>query len=153
VTGKRKSKSAGTCNPLEAEKKRADLEYELNHGLHAEPSKLKWDDFRELFEHEYVSARRPNTRNGFEDTFNLFEELCSPGKLAGINERIVSAFVAAMRTRPTRGRPGMKPSTIHVHLQHLRTALTWACQQKLLTEVPDFPAVKTPKKRPQPIAP
>src|SRR5215468_2558901 len=100
VTGKRKSKSAGTCNPLEAEKKRADLEYELNHGLHAEPSKLKWDDFRELFEHEYVSARRPNTRNGFEDTFNLFEELCSPGKLAGINERIVSAFVAAMRTRP-----------------------------------------------------
>ena len=31
-TGKRKSKTAGTCNPMEAEKARADLEYELNHG-------------------------------------------------------------------------------------------------------------------------
>ena len=42
VTGKRKSRSAGTCNPLEAEKKRADLEYELNHGLHQEASSMSW---------------------------------------------------------------------------------------------------------------
>ena len=34
ATGKRKSRTAGTCNPLKAEKRRADLEYELNHGLH-----------------------------------------------------------------------------------------------------------------------
>src|SRR5437868_4746353 len=44
-TGKRKSKSAETNNPLEAEKKRSDLEYELNHGLHMEPSKVTWERF------------------------------------------------------------------------------------------------------------
>jgi len=151
ITGKRKSKSAETCNPIEAEKRRADLEYELNHGLHQEPSKLKWEDFRKLFEQEYVAPLRPNTRYGFEDTLDLFEVLCQPAKLSGINERTISAFVAGMRTKETRGRTGMKASTIHLHLQHLRTALGWACQQKLLTEVPAFPSVKVPRKRPQPI--
>jgi hypothetical protein len=49
-TGKRKSKSAETCNPLDAEQKWSDLEYELNHGLHKEASSMSWDRFREVFE-------------------------------------------------------------------------------------------------------
>jgi hypothetical protein len=36
-TGRRKSQSAGTSNRKEAERVRADLEYELNHGLHPDP--------------------------------------------------------------------------------------------------------------------
>jgi hypothetical protein len=57
-TGKRKSKSAETCNPLDAEKARADLEYELNHGLHQDASKVSWERFREMFEKEYVAPLR-----------------------------------------------------------------------------------------------
>jgi integrase len=33
----------------------------------------------------------------------------------------------------------------------LKTALGWAVEQKLLPDVPNFPAVKVPKKKPQPI--
>ena len=33
-TGKRRSKSSGTSDPEEGERKRQELEYELNHGLH-----------------------------------------------------------------------------------------------------------------------
>ena len=62
ATGKRKSKSAGTNNPLEAEKARADLEYELNNGLHKEASRISWEAFRELFEAEYLTNLRPDTR-------------------------------------------------------------------------------------------
>jgi integrase len=153
ITGKRKSKSAKTCSPLEAEIKRADLEYELNNDLYQEPSKLSWQEFRKLFEAEYVAPLRPNTREGFEDTLNLFEMLCSPGKVASINARTVSAFAAAMRTKETRGRIGMKASSIHLHLQHLHTALAWAYQQEILTKVPDFPTIKVPRKKPQPIPP
>ena len=53
-TGRRRSRSARTSKAEGAEKARADLEYELNHGQYQEPSKLDWDRFRELFEAEYL---------------------------------------------------------------------------------------------------
>src|SRR5262249_48022890 len=65
ATGKRKSRSAGTNNPLAAEEARADLEYELNHGLHQEASQMSWERFRELFEAEHVAATRENTRENY----------------------------------------------------------------------------------------
>src|SRR5262249_43587678 len=143
VTGKRKSRSAETCNPLEAEKKRADLEYELNHGLYSEPSRMAWETFRDLFEAEYVAGLRPNTRRNYQNTLDLFEGLCSPGRLHGVNERTLSAFLAGMRKRaPRGGREGMAPPTMAVHLQFLRTALRWAAGQKLIPFVPKFPTVK-----------
>jgi hypothetical protein len=76
VTGKRKSRSAETCNPLEAEKKRADLEYELNHGLYSEPSQMAWETFRELFLDQYAAGLRPETRKVYENVFNLFDKVC-----------------------------------------------------------------------------
>src|SRR6516164_9479577 len=86
-TGARKSKSAETNIPAVAEMKRTELEYELNHGLHKQASRMSWDKFRELFEAEYVAGRRPNTRSGFQAMLDLFERLCSPGSLRAINER------------------------------------------------------------------
>src|SRR5262249_37720384 len=80
VTGQRKSRSAQTNNPIEAEKKRADLEYELNHGLYLEPSRMTWERFRQLFEAEYVAGLRPETRRLHGYVLNLFEELCRPGR-------------------------------------------------------------------------
>src|SRR6516164_9614256 len=151
VTGRRRCKSAETCNPVEAERKRAALEYELNHGLYQEASAMTWERFRALFEEEYVAARRPNTRRNYEDTLNQFEQLCHPARLRGIDERTLSAFVTALRKLPTRGREGMQPSSIAVRLQFLRTALRWAVSQKMLPECPRFPRVKVPKKKPQPV--
>src|SRR5215510_13572783 len=78
VTGKRKSQSAGTNNPLEAERRRADKEYELNHGLHKEVSNMSWAKFRATFETEYVAGARANTQLNYTVMFDLFERLCSP---------------------------------------------------------------------------
>jgi integrase len=150
-TGRRKSRSAGTCNPVDAEKRRADLEYELNHGLFSEPSRMAWETFRGLFEAEYLSGLRPRTRKRYDNVFDLFEELARPGRLGSVNERTVSAFAAALRKRPTAGREGMMPSTIRLTLQFLHTALNWAAGQKLLPRCPAFPSVKVPRKKPQPI--
>ena len=55
-TGRRKSKSARTADPDKAEKARADLEYELNHGLHQQPSKMPWDVFRQTYERRSLLA-------------------------------------------------------------------------------------------------
>jgi integrase len=152
-TGKRRSKSAETDDPEEAETKRADKAYELNHGLHREPSKMRWEQFRELFEREYVADKRLNTRENYEDTLDLFERLCNPTRLRSVTERTLSQFIAGMREMPRPGgKAGLAPSTIRVRLQFLRTAIRWAVSQKMLPECPWFPAVKVPRKKPQPVA-
>jgi integrase len=151
-TGRRKSKSAGTSDPDQAEKARADHEYELNHGLYQEASRMTWERFRELFEAEFVAARRANTRHNYAATLDSFERLAAPRTVRSITERTVSAFAAALRKEPGR-RAGetMAASTIKIRMQFLRTALRWAASQKLIPAAPRFPGVKVPKRRPQPV--
>jgi integrase len=144
-TGKRKSQSAGTNHPGVAEMKKTELEYELNHGLHKEASRMSWEKFRELFEAEYVSGCRPNTRQNYADTFASFEKLSNPGSLKGITERTLSAWVGALR------KEGRQESTIKVRLQFMHTALAWAVKQKLIPECPQFPSARPPKRKPQPV--
>ena len=49
TTQKQKGKFAKTDNPDKAERARADLEYERNNGLHAEPSRMTRDDVTDLY--------------------------------------------------------------------------------------------------------
>jgi integrase len=151
VTGKRRSKSAQTNNPVTAEDKRADLEADLNAGRHVEASGTSWGRFRQLFEAEFVAGRRANTRRNYRVALDLFEKVCAPRLLRGVNERTLSAFAAGLRRLPGHGGTTMKESTVEVRLQFLHTALQWAVDQKLLPALPKFPAVKPPKKRPQPV--
>src|SRR5262249_16045168 len=132
ATNKRRSKSAGTCNPLDAEKARADLEYELNHGLHTQASGMSWERFRELFEEEHVAFKGTNTGENYEAAFDWFERAVRPRGLRAVNERAVSAFARGMREA------GLSPATIMQRLALLRTALRWAAGQKLIGEVPRF---------------
>jgi integrase len=150
VTGSRRCQSAQTCNPLEAERKRAALEYELNHGLYKEVSNMPWERFRKTFEEEYVAAWRPTTRDNYTVTLDLFERLCKPGRLRSIDARTVSQFATALRREQAHGR-GSKESSVRQRLTQLHCALNWAVKQKLIPEVPFFPVIKLPKKRPQPI--
>jgi integrase len=151
-SGRRKSKSAGTACPKEAEAARVDLEADLNAGRYQEASRLSWERFRELFEAEYVAGFRPNTRRNHRDTLDCFEQVSNPGTLRGISERTLSQFVAGMRQLPVRGgKVGLAPGTIKVRLEFLHTALAWAVEQKLLPAVPRFPPVKVPEKAPRPV--
>jgi integrase len=152
-TGRRRSQSAKTANEKQAEEARSDLESDLNNGRHREASRMSWERFRELFEAEYVAAWRPDTRLNYAATLDLFERLCNPTSIRGVTERTVSRFVASMLKQPgrRRGSERMMPSTIKVRLQFLRAALSWAAKQKLIPAVPAFPAVKVPKKDPQPV--
>jgi integrase len=150
-TGKRRSKSAETADAGEAEQRRADLEADLNHGRHREASRMSWDRFRELFEDEFVAGRRANTRRNYRVMMDLFERVCKPTSLRSVTERTVSAFAAGLRKLPGYRGETMQVSTIKVRLQFLHTALQWAADQKFIPQCPRFPAVKVPKKRPQPV--
>lgn len=151
-TGKRKSKSAETADPREAEGKRADHEYRLNHGQYEEPSKLVWEAFRQMFTDEYVAGLRPRAAEKYDTVFDVFEQIMSPDRLGSITERTISAFVKGMRERRRpRGKVGLAPQTIKSYLVNLHTALAWAVKQRLLSSLPTFPRIKVPKKKPQPI--
>jgi hypothetical protein len=151
-TNKVKSKSAQTADPKEAESRRVDLEADLNNGRYAEASRMGWECFRELFEDEYVATRRPNTRRNFAVMLDHFENLCPVTKVSAVSERTVSAFAAALRKLPGKISEGMMPSTVDMMLRFLHTALSWAKGQKIIPEVPRFPNVKIPKKKPQGVA-
>jgi integrase len=140
-TGKRKSKSAETDDEEKAEQKRADLEYELNHGLHAEPSKMPWEKFRELYEEEKLAGARAATKKKAGYVFDSFEKLASPRALGQVNERTVSRYATRLREE------GMKPATIQGHLAYLRAALRWAADQKLIPVAPKVVMPKVPKKQ------
>lgn len=151
--GVRRTRSAKTSDPAKAEKARADLEYELNHGLDRPRARMSWEAFRELAEREYLPGRRPRTRGNYRETFDVIEELMRPTGLAAFSARTISGFVAALRQRPHRAGVGHKPQTIALRLTQLRALLRWAQTQGLIAAVPVFPAVPIPSKRPQPVPP
>jgi hypothetical protein len=150
-TGKRKTRSAETADEKEAEAKRVDLESDLNNNRYQEASRMTWGRFRELFEAEYLPGVRPGTRRWYHSTLDKLEQLCKPKQVRSVTSRTVSAFVAALRQLPVRGKVGMQASTIQVHLKYLHGVLTWARGQKLLPEMPTFQTVKVPRKKPQPV--
>jgi integrase len=154
-TGLRKTVSAKTTDPEEAERAGADKEYELNHGLHQEVSQMTWARFRVLFTEEHVAGLRPRSREKYDTVLDVFEEVVRPRRLRDAAlARTVSRFVKGLRGRPRPGgRVGLAAQTIKNYLIALKTAFAWAYRQKLLTSVPEFPRVKVPRKKPQPIPP
>jgi integrase len=151
-TGRRKSKSAETADEKVAEGKRVDLESNLNNGRHAEASRMSWENFRKLFEEEYLPGCREETKKVFRNAFKLFEKICNPRNIRSITARTVSTFAAGLRKEPGRGsNPTMIASTIKTRLQFLHTALQWAVEEDLLPKCPKFPEIAVPEKHPQPV--
>ena len=62
VSGKRKTKSAGTSHEKGAWKAAAKWEEELRAGPHCPPSKITWKQFRERYEAEHLASLAPATR-------------------------------------------------------------------------------------------
>jgi integrase len=139
-TGRRKSKSTKTADPDEADRARADWEYELNHGLAREPSKMPWERFRQTYEEEKLAGAREATRKKAGYVFDAFEELARPQALGKITERTLSRYGVQLREK------GMKAATIQGHLAYLRAALRWAADQRLIPAAPKVAMPKVPKK-------
>lgn len=145
-TGLRRSKSAKTSDPEKAEKARADHEYELNHRLYREPSRITWEQFRKLYETEELSALSEGTREKVSAVFNVFERTANPTRLDRVSERTLSQYVTKLRE--------MKRSvaTINSNLRHIKRALNWGVEQRLLANRPLIRRLKEPKKLPRKIS-
>jgi integrase len=139
-TGRRRTRSSDTSDPERAERARAYLEYELNHGLAREPSKMPWAEFRRQYEVEKLPTLRPGTRDKARSVFDSFETFIGDLKLGDIAERVISRYAVRLREL------GRKAPTVHGHLAYLRAALEWAGDQKLIPAAPKVVMPKLPKK-------
>ena len=130
MTGKQKTKSAGTPRRREAEKVAAKWEAELREGRYNEPSKVTWADFREKYEDEVLSGLAENTYKKVIGVFNMIEDVLSPKRLYDLTAQRLSYWQSELR------KGGRAEDTIKGHTAHLVSALRRAVDWGMLPELP-----------------
>jgi hypothetical protein len=136
ITGKRYERSSRTMNMKAAQRAAGELQAELRASGRTHNLIVRWSEFREDFFDNYVNHRSAGYANNVAGTFNAMEETMKPDKLT----RVTTAWIKRFKTLMVKAK---KPeATIHKYLQHLKTALKWACDQEYIREVPRFPAQK-----------
>lgn len=145
ITQKRKTKATkiprtGLARERKlAEREAHELENKLAAGEAVIPSKMTWADFRARYEAEVVPGLAKRTAEKIDSVLDRFEEEIDPKRLWDVNEKRLSAFVSKLRGGK------LTESTIAGHLAHLKAALNWAKDQKLLPQLPTFPKLKRAK--------
>lgn len=143
LTGKPVEKSAGTGKRSLAVKAAGKWEAELREGRYQKPNKVTWEALRERYTSAVLPGLATATTITYEATWNVFERLCNPHKLASVTTSTISTFVMKLRDE------GLSDATIARHLRALRVITRWAHGEGMLASVPKFsmpPRAKGSKK-------
>jgi integrase len=128
VSGKRKTKSAGTSNVKEAWKRAAEWEEELRAGPLCPPSKVTWSGFRERYEAEHLSTLSLRTQQGTRYALDRVERYLNPDRLCKLTAGALSTFQTKLRDT------GAKDTTVAAVLRHVKAALGWAVSVGMLAK-------------------
>lgn len=129
-----------------AERAAAELEKQLAAGQAVIPSKFAWGDFRKRYEAEVVPGLAPRTGEKIRSVLDRLESVINPRLLWDLDEQRLSAYATRLRAGdPDMDVKALAESTIAGHLAHLKAALNWAVEQKLLPQLPAFPRTKRAK--------
>ena len=129
-------KSTGESLKHKAAKVAAGWEKELNTGLSWSSGGILWEEFCDRYESEHLEGLSARTLERSLGVLEGFERIIQPRQLRDVNERALSRYQAAMRN------DGLRPATIKSNLAHVRAAMGWALDQKLVSFLPKFPKVK-----------
>ena len=130
VSGKRRTKSAGTSKEKAAWKAAATWEDELRAGPHCPRSKVTWADFRKRYEAEHAASLAVRTQGSIRYALDCLERHLNPDRLVKINASALSTFQTKLRAT------GVKDTTIANVLRHVKAALSWGVTVGLLAAVP-----------------
>jgi integrase len=145
LTGKQKTRSAGTSDEETAIGKAAVWQDELTTGRYQAPNRLTWAEFRKRYEAEKLSSLAPRTQTTARDSLNCLERVINPDRLTKLTSAVMSRFQSELR-KPREiiksgekiVKPAMKDTTVARHLRHVRAALSWAVSMGMLPKVPDM---------------
>lgn len=144
ITSRRRFKTTaiargGRRNRAEAERQAAEWEAELNAGA-VGSEKMTWEKFRDLYEDQKLPGLAAGTRDKAKDVFNKLEREINPRYLRDLTEARLSHFVTVLRSSR------LAEDTIRSILAHIKSALSWAVEQKMLSRLPTFPKLRRVKK-------
>jgi integrase len=132
ISGKQKTKSAGTADEATAIGKAAVWQDELNTGRYQAPSRLTWAEFRKRYEEEKLSTLAERTKVVTRTSLNHLERVLNPDKLAKLTTATLSRFQSSLRDG------GMGDTTLAKTLRHIHAALSWGVSMGLLAKMPEM---------------
>jgi integrase len=130
ISGKRRTRSAGTSKEKDAWKTAAAWEEELRAGPHCPPSKVTWKDFRKRYETEHLASLSRNGRDSALFHLNQLEKHLNPDRLCKVNASSLSTLQTKLRAT------GIKETSIASCLRAIKAALSWAVSVGMLSRVP-----------------
>ncbi|MCX7424464.1 MAG: site-specific integrase [Planctomycetia bacterium] len=139
ITGKQKTKSAKTPDESAAIGKAAVWEEELRTGRYMAPSRMTWQEFRKRVADEKLAPMPRATQEQYRGALNCFERLAGPDRLVKVTATLLTRFSTKARAE------GVRETTLHKHLRHLKAVFRWAERQGLLAKCPTFEMPKLPK--------
>ena len=141
VSGKRKTKSAGTANEKNAWKAAAAWEEELRAGPHCPPSKVTWRAFRERYEREHLASLAVKSQESARYHLNQLEKHLDPDRLCKVNASALSTFQTKLRAT------GIRETSIASSLRAIKAALSWGVSVGMLATMPKVNMPKGAKGR------
>ena len=139
VTGKQKTKTAGTPDEADAIKEAGKWEDELRTGRYQAPSRLTWKEFRKRHTAERLSAMPESTQTAYRVALDHLQRIINPDLLAKLTAQAISRFQADARKQ------GMKATTLARHLRHIKASLRWGERQGLMAKAPTIEMPKLAK--------
>lgn len=106
---------------------------------------MTWEAFRDRFEAEYLSGVSLSTARRYRSAFNSLERIIDPKLLCSLNESAISRYQSELRKPKKReGKPDkvISEATVKSNLVQIKTALSWAAEQKF---IPVAPKIRLPK--------
>jgi integrase len=139
-SGDKIRQSTDTSNRRQAERAAAKWEQKLREDLESRRyGKIPWSEFRRRYEDEKLTGLAARTDAKAVGVFNVFERLMKPRLLSDITTEYLGRYQQRLRDEKR------AETTIKSHLAHLRAALNWAVEAKMLPRAPKVPKVQRAK--------
>jgi integrase len=141
-TGKVRTKSTKTTRKREAERMAGKIEADIVAGKMANTARIRWQDFKERYEKQFLVDQADNTCNLIYTVWSKLDATFpSLERLRDSDQRKLAHFQESLRAE------GLSIETIKTYLRHIRSFLGWAVRQKYLATVPHIEMPKKAKGR------
>ena len=136
VTGHKVRRGTGEVKRRDAEREAGKWERELREGNGHYGGRISWEQFRIRYEDVGLDGLADRTIKKAIGVLRVFERTIGVQRLSDISTELLNEYATRLRKK------SRSENTIKSHLGHIRAALNWAVENKLLHSCPKVPMPK-----------